>query len=140
MVRNLRFSRPRIALAAAMVALISGAAGCDPEPLEVGDATVSVTADHPGHGTQNVTDGDRVCVAYDIRLPDGAVVLEDDHSCFTVGSGTVIEGIDRAVVGMRAGGVRTVSCPPHLHWGRAGYGPIPPRTTLTLKVTLIEIQ
>ena len=140
MVRSLWFSRPRIALAAAMVVFIGGAAGCDPEPLQVGDATVSVKTEQPGYGTREAEAGDRVCVSYAISLPSGEVVIEDDHSCFTIGAGSVIDGLDRAVRGMRAGGSRTVSCPPHLHWGRAGYGPIPPRTTLTLRVTLTKIS
>ena len=43
---------------------------------------------------------------------------------------------------MRVGGERTVTCPPHKHWGRNGYGDgaVPPNTPLTLEIKLVSVE
>ena len=41
---------------------------------------------------------------------------------FTIGAGQVISGWDQGVAGMRVGGRRTITIPPHLGYGAAGAG------------------
>jgi FKBP-type peptidyl-prolyl cis-trans isomerase len=61
---------------------------------------------------------------------------------WTIGDGTVIAGVDEAVVGMRPGGVRRVVIPPDLHYGPDGYGDgaVPPETDLHLEITLSGVR
>lgn len=91
------------------------------------------------------TEGRMVHVHYVGRLPSGEIFLDTrDKSSphrWVVGQGAVIEGIDRAVLGMRPGGVRVVKIPPELHWGRAGYaGIVPENATLEFELTLVAVN
>jgi len=59
---------------------------------------------------------------------------------FTVGAGQVIAGWDQGVAGMRVGGRRTITIPPHLGYGSAGAGGvIAPDETLIFTVDLRSI-
>lgn len=58
---------------------------------------------------------------------------------FTVGGGGVIQGFDRGVTGMKAGGARRVVVPPSLGYGGSRNGSIPPFATLVFEVELIEV-
>ena len=59
---------------------------------------------------------------------------------FTVGAGQVIAGWDQGVAGMRVGGRRTITIPPHLGYGAAGAGGvIAPNETLIFTVDLRSI-
>jgi peptidylprolyl isomerase len=59
---------------------------------------------------------------------------------FQLGSGQVIEGWDRGIVGMRKGGRRELTIPPELAYGSQGQGPIGPNETLIFVVDLLAIQ
>jgi len=127
-----------IALSAiALVALPS----CKDRTVKIEETPITIRDDTPGRGAP-ASQGDVVCIAYRIFLPDGKEFMHEDRFCFTLGEGAVIEGIDEVVLGMKAGGHRTAACPPHKHWGRNGYGDgaVPPNTTLVLEVSLREIQ
>lgn len=59
---------------------------------------------------------------------------------FRLGGGRVIEGWDRGVAGMRVGGRRALTIPPHLAYGERGAAPvIGPDATLLFVVDLLEV-
>lgn len=88
--------------------------------------------------------GDKLRVNYTGKLADGSVFdtsKKEGRSPFEfiLGAGEVIKGWDQGLVSMKVGGVRTLTIPPELAYGEAGAGPIPPNSTLTFDVELIEI-
>ena len=60
---------------------------------------------------------------------------------FALGAGQVITGWDRGVAGMRVGGRRKLTIPPHLGYGQRGAGGvIQPGETLIFVVDLLGVQ
>jgi peptidylprolyl isomerase len=60
---------------------------------------------------------------------------------FQLGSGQVIPGWDRGVVGMRVGGRRQLIVPPNLAYGAQGQPPsIGPNATLVFVIDLVSVQ
>ena len=86
--------------------------------------------------------GDLVTIDYHIYLENGREVLAQKGYRFILGTGSVIDGIDEAVRGMRITGKRKILCPPQRHWGRGGYGngAIPEDETLTIVLELDYID
>lgn len=65
----------------------------------------------------------------------------DETFEFRLGAGQVISGWDRGVEGMRVGGRRSLTIPPHLAYGKQGAGGvIGPDETLIFIVDLIWIR
>jgi FKBP-type peptidyl-prolyl cis-trans isomerase FkpA len=60
---------------------------------------------------------------------------------FPLGRGYVIPGWDQGVAGMKVGGRRKLTIPPHLGYGASGAGGvIPPNATLIFEVDLLAVR
>lgn len=59
---------------------------------------------------------------------------------FKVGSGQLIKGFDRGVVGMQVGGKRKLTIPPELGYGKQVIGEIPANSTIVFEVELVGIE
>lgn len=59
---------------------------------------------------------------------------------FKLGVGQVIQGWDEGIAGMKIGGKRTLTIPPHMAYGERGAGgSIPPNATLIFDIELVDI-
>jgi peptidylprolyl isomerase len=64
-----------------------------------------------------------------------------DHFDFPLGQGHVIQGWDQGVTGMKVGGQRQLTIPPHLGYGASGAGGvIKPNETLIFVVDLVDVR
>ena len=115
--------------------------GCEPADPTVKDTRIAVVSETMGVGPP-VKANDLVTINYRIVTDEGREILSQEEYRFIVGTGSVIEGIDDAVVGMRISGERVIRCPPHRHWGRGGYGveDVPANATLTIFLDLEAID
>jgi FKBP-type peptidyl-prolyl cis-trans isomerase len=117
--------------------------GCSASNEPMGPSGELVTEDLVvGAGALAVT-GDTVTMHYVGRLQSGAV-FEDSYALarpftFRLGAGQAIAGWDQGIPGMRIGGKRRLTIPPHLAYGSAGRGPIPPNATILFEVELMAI-
>lgn len=63
---------------------------------------------------------------------------------FVLGDDSMIPGFEQGVAGMRVGGRRKLTIPPHLAYGDHGDvapgGPLPPGETLTFDVELLDVR
>lgn len=88
--------------------------------------------------------GRRVSVHYRGWLQNGTE-FDSSHKRnqpfqFQLGARRVIRGWDEGVAGMKVGGKRRLTIPPHLGYGAAGAGGvIPPQATLVFEIDLLEI-
>jgi FKBP-type peptidyl-prolyl cis-trans isomerase len=66
--------------------------------------------------------------------------LGTDSFSFTLGAGTVIQGWDEGLVGMKVGGKRRLVVPPSKAYGATRNASIPPNCTLLFEVELLEVK
>lgn len=81
---------------------------------------------------------------YDGYLEDGTL-FDSSHKHgrpfqFVIGSGRVIKGWDQGLMGMKAGGKRTLFVPSHLGYGEREKGLIKPHSNLIFHVELLEVR
>ena len=124
------------------------AAGCDDETVGVSELAVVDLVEGTGAAA---LEGSAVKIDYTGWLyaatqPDNKGQEFDSSRgreplAFVVGSGTMIVGLERGVLGMRVGGQRRILIPPDLAYGDHGAGAvIPPGASLVFEVTLIEVS
>ncbi len=94
---------------------------------------------------QEARPGQIVTVHYTGWLTDGRKFdsSKDRHDPFQfhLGGQEVIAGWDEGVVGMKIGGTRKLTIPPHLGYGpRGAGGVIPPNATLVFEVELLGLN
>jgi FKBP-type peptidyl-prolyl cis-trans isomerase len=135
-------------LTLAVCALFVGAAACADGPTTPSSSAPFSQLDlRLGTGT-DATAGRTVKVHYTGWLYDGGKTdlkgLQFDSSAgldplsFVLGAGGVIEGFDRGVTGMKAGGIRRIVIPPSLGYGSSRNNSIPASATLVFEVELLE--
>jgi peptidylprolyl isomerase len=88
--------------------------------------------------------GETVVIHYTGWLEDGtkfeSSLDSGQPASFKIGEGDVIEGWDIGVATMQVGGKRRLIIPPHLAYGEAGRGPVPPNATLIFDIELLEVR
>lgn len=99
---------------------------------------------HIGEGAE-AQSGQKVTVHYTGWLTDGrkfdSSVDRQEPFAFHLGAGQVIAGWDQGVAGMKVGGKRKLTIPPHLGYGERGAGGvIPPGATLLFEVELLGVK
>ena len=62
-----------------------------------------------------------------------------DPLVITLGAGQVIQGWDEGIPGMKVGGKRRLTIPPHLGYGNQAVGAIPANSTLIFEVDLLGV-
>ena len=108
-----------------------------PTELTVSDEVVGTGAE--------AAPGSTVSVRYTGMLPDGSVfdttaARNNEPFTFVLGQGSVIQGWDQGLVGMKEGGKRRLIIPPAMGYGAQGVGPIPPNATLIFDVELLTVN
>lgn len=101
--------------------------------------------DLQGGSGDEVRVGDTVLVHYSGFLTNGtkfdSSLDRNEPFSFTIGEGSVIQGWEQGLVGMRIGGKRKLIIPPDLAYGNQGAGNvIPPNATLVFEIELLQIK
>ena len=86
--------------------------------------------------------GTEVTVRYVGTLADGRAFtsLNESPVKFKLGAGEVIQGWERGITGMRAGGRRQIVVAPSLGYGNKQTGPIPPNSVLVFDIEVISVR
>lgn len=115
---------------------VNGSVRTTPSGLQI----ISV---QPGTGAEAKA-GSTVSVHYTGYLTDGTKFdssIGGEPIEFPLGTGSVIEGWDEGLLGMKVGEKRRLIIPPQLGYGAQGAGGvIPPNATLVFDVELVQVQ
>lgn len=89
--------------------------------------------------------GSRVLMRYVGKLASNGKLFDQNTQgkpfSFVLGKGEVIKGWDIGIQGMQVGGMRRLTIPAALAYGKRGAAPdIPPNATLTFDVKLLEVK
>ena len=99
-----------------------------------------------GTGEQISKAGDLVTVHYTGTLEDGgkfdSSLDRGEPFTFPLGQGSVIQGWEKGIVGMKVGEKRRLTISPELGYGEQGTpaGPIPPNAILIFEVEMISMR
>jgi FKBP-type peptidyl-prolyl cis-trans isomerase FkpA len=113
---------------------------------QMSESITSLGVDDTTVGTgPEATPGRRVSVHYTGTLLDGTTFDSSrdrgEPFTFRLGSGEVIPGWDEGVKGMRVGGVRQLTIPSSMAYGRRGSPPtIPPNAALQFDIELLKVE
>jgi FKBP-type peptidyl-prolyl cis-trans isomerase len=93
---------------------------------------------------QEAQDGKKLTVNYVGTLIDGTK-FDSSYDrgqpfSFTLGSGQVIEGWEKGLLGMKVGGKRRLFIPPEMGYGERQVGSIPPNSALIFEVELLSVE
>lgn len=111
------------------------------------DVKVQITDVKEGKGP-GAANGDLLLMEYTGTLTNGTEFDSNDRSkkpdatpfSFVLGEGSVIQGWDQGLVGMKVGGERDLHIPYQLAYGEQGSGQtIPPKSDLKFKVKLLDM-
>ena len=102
------------------------------------------TKDLKAGSTKQVAEGSKVLFNIIVKLMDGKVVFDSykDGRPWqgTIGDGSLINGIDRGLLGMFQGGKRALWIPPQLAYGTNGIpSQVPPNAKLYAELELISV-
>ena len=140
----------RLLLAPAMIDDAHRPLGADPADelwceITLVDVARVAVVDHETGAGDPAAAGDYVRITYQgWRLEDGRrgepIASSDGDAPVGVmlGARMVNRGLELGLVGMRPGGVREVTVPPALAYGRQGRDQVPPDATLVYEVRLVE--
>jgi len=105
---------------------------------------LEILKDKPGKGLEIIKHS-KVKVHYKGSLENGTVFDSSYERKqpfeFQIGMNKVIEGWEIGLIGMKAGGSRTLLIPPNLAYGSKGAGElIPPNSTLIFDIKIIDVS
>lgn len=117
----------------------NGTAGISQTNSELGIETLQ-----EGEG-EKAKAGDKITVDYVGTFEDGvqfdSSIDRGQPFVFTLGEGSVIQGWELGVEGMKVGEKRKLTIPPNLAYGEQGAGGvIPPNATLIFEINLLKIN
>lgn len=97
-----------------------------------------------GSGSRMVQPGDKIKVDYIGALEDGTTfdssISKKEPYSIEIGTGKVIKGWEKGVIGMKVGEKRKLTIAPELAYGSIGTGIIPANATVIFEIDLLEIK
>jgi FKBP-type peptidyl-prolyl cis-trans isomerase len=125
-----------------LVCLFVGCLPSDPALDTSGD--LIVTDVRVGNGDTVPTDPAAIAqlsITYSAKLRDSTEVATASQSIFVlVGTGEILDGLDKGLRGMRTGGTRVITVPPRFGYGNVKTGNIPANSTLIYTVNLTKVE